>query len=72
MTKAVIQDAIYWLNESPSDNVVSDILSPAIIVQELTNPNYYKLTTELWQYSQLHTGTDNNTKSITVGAIYLI
>ena len=40
MTSSVIQDAIYWFNTFPSDNVVSDTLSLPENVQGLPNPNY--------------------------------
>ena len=44
MTTDMIQDAIYWLNAFPSDNGVSDTLSPDAIMNGLPNPNYDKLT----------------------------
>ena len=71
MTKDVIQDSIYWFNELPSDNEVSDTLSTDAIVEGLPKPNYDKLTIDSGSYVQVHTGTNNNTKSRTVGEITL-
>ena len=71
MTKAVIQGYIYWLNIPPSDNGVSDKLSSSEIIQVLRNPKYDKLTVYFGSYAQVHIGTKNTTKSITIGAIYL-
>ena len=71
MNKSVIQDSIYWLNAFPSDNGVSYPLSPVAIVQGLPNPNYDKLIIYFVSYAQLHTGTDNTTKSRTIEAIDL-
>ena len=40
-------------------------------MQVLTNPNYINLTIDFGSYNQVHTGANNTTKSIMVGAIYL-
>ena len=69
MTKSVTQNSIYWLNEFTSYDGVSDTLSPATIFQVLPNPNYDNLAIYFGSYAQLHTGTDNTNKSITVRAI---
>ena len=71
MTKAVIQDSIYWLDSFPSDNGASDTLIPDAILQGLPNPKYDKLTIYFGSYSQVHTCTNNTTKSRTIGAIAL-
>ena len=72
MIKAVIQDTIYWLNTFTSDNGVYNTLSLYAILQTLLDPNHGKVTINFGLYDQLHTGTDNTTKSITIGAISLI
>ena len=71
MTKAVIKYTIYWLSTSYSDNGVSDILSTYAISQALHNPNYDKVTIDFRSYNQLNTSTNNTTKSIRTGSIYL-
>ena len=71
MTKAAIKDSIYWLNVFTSDNRLSNTLSPDEWEQVLPNPNYDKLTIDFWSYAQLHTCTNNTTKSRMVGAISL-
>ena len=68
---AMVQDSIYWLNAFPSDNLVSDTLVLDEIVQVLTHPNYDKITIDFGSYAQLHTDTDNNTRSIMIGDISL-
>ena len=71
MTKSVIHDALYWLNKFPLDTVVYYTLILAAILQVLPNPNYDKLYIDFRPYSQLHTGTNNSTNSITIGVISL-
>ena len=71
MTKAVIQYAIYWLNLLPLDNEVSDTLSTSVVVQGLPNPKYHKLSIDLESCSQVHTSTENTTKSGTIVLIPL-
>ena len=71
MTKSMIQDTIYCLNEFPSDNGSSDTIIPDAIVKLLSFPNYDKLILDLVSYAQVHMGTENTTKSRTIGAISL-
>ena len=71
MKKAVIRDAIYWLDSFPSYNGLSYALCTATILQGLPIQNYDKLTIGYISYAQLHTGTDSTTKSITIGMIPL-
>ena len=52
----MIKDVTYWLNSPPSDNGVSDILSPDEILQEFPNPNYDKITIDFGSYTQLQRG----------------
>ena len=68
MTKSVIQDATYWLNTTPSDNGVSDILITASIMKLLTNSNFDKLTIDFGSYTQVHMVTKNTTKSRKIGS----
>ena len=71
MTKAFIQDTIYWLNAFLLDNGLSDTHSTAEIVQGLPNPDYDKLTIDFVSYVQVHTGSHNNTLSRMIGYIDL-
>ena len=71
MENVVIRYDIYWLNEPPTYNGLSDTLSTFAIVQGLININYDNLNIDFGSYAQVHPGTNNNTKSITAGSIDL-
>jgi len=71
IVKAIVQDTIHWLNAFPSDTGISDTLSPAAIVRGIPNPDYNAIKITFGSFVQVHVGTDNTTKSRSVGAIAL-
>ena len=58
-------------NVLPSKNGISNDLSPASITLGSPKPYYNKLRITFGEYAQVHIGTTNNTKQITVVEITL-
>jgi hypothetical protein len=71
MTIALVESAIYWLNSFPSDNGVSDTLSPANIVLGRPNIDFNHNKIVFGSYALVYAGTKNNMKSRSIPAIAL-
>ena len=71
MTKSLVQDMVTLLNMFPYKNWISNDLIPAAIILGSPNPYYNKLRIAFGDYAQVHIGTTNNTKQITVVEITL-
>jgi hypothetical protein len=69
MIKELVSMATRTHNMLPHHDGISDTLSPTTIVTGLPKPDFNTLTLEFGSYVQVYDGTNNNTKSCTLGAI---
>ena len=67
----VVQDAVYWLNNFPTYSYISNTLSPYNIVFRTPNIDFKHLKLKYFLYAQVHIGTINTTKAVTVADISL-
>ena len=68
ITRSLVQDMITCLYVFPSNNAISNDLSPAAIVLGSPNPTYNKMNITFGAYAQFYIGITNSLKRRTVGA----
>ena len=71
MTKHLVETAVYWLNSFPSENGISNTLSPGNIVLGRANADFSKPKVAFGTYALVYTGTTNTMKSRSVPSIAL-
>ena len=71
MTKALVEGVIYWLNNFPSKNGISQTMSPASIVLGRPKPDFNHKRITFGSYALAYHDTDNTMKRRAVPAIAL-
>ena len=71
MTTALLEHVVSWLNDFPSNDGISDTLSPSAIVVGRPNLNMNQPLIEFGAYAAVHNGTTNTMKGRVTPAIAL-